>query len=278
MITIIRFTFRESFSRKVLLVSAIMALVFLGLYWTGVHFAVRDIERSHNQVLAAVIYPQLLLIGLYFGGFIVSFLAILSSAGLISGEIESGTIQAVATKPLRRSSIVLGRFFGQGLFLALYAAALFTVLYTIMRTYTGMDLSGAWQAAALFSLQPVVLLSASLLASSLTSTIAGGTVVFMLYAVSVVGGFIEQIGWMINNLSLKNAGIVSSLLMPVDSLYRKTVHVLLKQQAESPLGLVQQMGPFGSLAEPSMWMQVYTLAYVAVLVMLAVYAFSKRDI
>lgn len=226
----------------------------------------------------AVIYPQMLLLGLYFGGFIVSFLAILSSAGLISGDIESGAIQAVATKPVRRTSIVLGRFLGQGIFLSFYAAALFAVIYTVVRTQTGMDLAGSGQAMAVFSLQPVVLLSASLLASTLTTTIAGGAVVFTLYTLSVIGGFIEQIGWIINNLYLKNAGIVSSLVMPADSLYRKNVHILMQHQADSPLASFQQMGPFGSLAEPSVWMMVYTLAYVAVLVALAMYAFNKKDL
>lgn len=278
MLTIMRFTFREAFSRKILLVSVIVALVFLALYWTGVFFAVRDIERAQNRILAAVIYPQLLLFGLYFGGFIVSFLAILSSAGLISGDIESGAIQAVATKPVRRTSIVLGRFFGQGLFLAFYAAVLFAAIYAIVRTLTGMDLAGSGRAMAVFSLQPVVLLAASLLASTLTTTIAGGALTFMLYTLSVIGGVIEQIGWMINNLYLKNAGIVSSLIMPADSLYRKNVHILLKHQADSPLASFQQMGPFGSLAEPSTWMMVYTLAYVAALLVLAMYAFKKKDL
>lgn len=278
MFAIIRFTFREAFSRKILLVSVVMAAIFLGLYWTGIHFAARDIERSNNQMLAAVLYPQLALFGLYFGGFIVSFLAIISSAGLISGEVESGAIQAVITKPLRRAGFVLGRFLGQGIFLSLYAALFFLAIYAIIRTQTGADLAGVEKAVLIFVLQPVVLLSACLLASSVASTIAGGTVMFMLYAISVVGGFVEQIGQIINNLYLKNAGVVSSLIMPVDSLYRKNVHVLLKQQGVNPLSSFQQMGPFGSLAEPSVWMMVYTLAYIAGLVALAVYFFSRKDI
>ncbi|MFZ5634117.1 MAG: hypothetical protein ACOY40_14840 [Bacillota bacterium] len=79
------------------------------------------------------------------------------------------------------------------------------------------------------------------------------------------------------NLYLKNAGIVSSLIMPADALYRKIVHVLL-QPAGKPLIALQQMGPFGSLAEPSLWMTVYTLAYVAAAALLAVYAFVRKDI
>ena len=278
MFTIFRFTFREAFSKKVLLVSAIMAVVFLGLYGAGVFFAARDITRSGNQVLASVIYPQLTLFGLYFGGFIVSFLAIISSAGIISGEIESGAIQAVITKPLRRSGFALGRFLGQGVFLGLYSALLFAAIYAIIRVFTGTDLSGVWRALPVFSLQPVVILSLAMLASTLTGTLAAGTLTFTLYALAVVGGFIEQIGWIINNLYMKNAGIISSLIMPVDALYRKTVHILLPQQAAGPAAALQQMGPFGSMAEPSRWMMVYTLLYIAFCLGLTLYYFDRKDI
>ncbi|KJR99058.1 MAG: hypothetical protein VR68_09610 [Peptococcaceae bacterium BRH_c4a] len=277
MFTIFRFTFREFFTRKVLLVSLIMAAVFLGLYWTGVFYAVRDIEKAQNQMLASVIYPQLLLFGLYFGSFIVSFLAILSSAGIISSEVESGVIQAVIPKPVSRSEIVLGKFLGQGVFLAAYAALLFAAIYAIIYTKTGMKLTGSGEAALLFSLQPVVLMSVTFLLSVLTTTVASGMVAFMLYAVAVVGGVIEQIGWFMNNLSLKNAGIVSSLIMPVDSLYRKIVHVMLPP-ASNPMSAVQQMGPFGSSAEPSLWMVTYAALYILAFLGLSLYYFAEKDI
>lgn len=277
MLTILGFTFREAFTRKVLLVSLIMAAVFLGLYWTGVHYAVRDISRSQNQMLAAVLYPQLLLFGLYFGSFIVSFLAILSSAGIISSEVESGSMQSVIPKPIRRSEIVLGKFLGQGLFLASYAALLFGAIYAVIYTKTGINPAGVWQSLLLFSLQPLVLMSVALLFSTLTGTVVAGAGTFMLYAVAVVGGVIEQIGWLINNLYLRNAGIISSLMMPADSLYRKITNIMLRE-AEDPLSGLRQMGPFGSSAEPSVWMIVYSVAYVFVMLGLSTYYFGKKDI
>lgn len=277
MLTIFGFTFREAFTRKVLLVSLIMAAVFLGLYWTGVHYAVKDISKSQNQVLAAVLYPQLLLFGLYFGSFIVSFLAILSSAGIISSEIESGSIQSVIPKPVRRSEILIGKFLGQGFFLFAYAAFIFGAIYTVIYTKTGINMAGVWQSLLLFSLQPLVLMSVAFLFSTLTGTVVAGAGTFMLYAVAVVGGFIEQIGWIINNLYLRNAGIISSLLMPVDSLYRKIASLMLGK-ADSPLEGLQQMGPFGSSAEPSVWMVVYSVSYVFAMLGLSLYYFGKKDI
>lgn len=276
MFTIFRFTFREAFSRKILLVSLIIAAVFLGLFWTGVHYAVRDVVKSQNQMIASILYPQLLLFGLYFGGFIVSFLSIISSAGLISSEMESGNIQAVITKPLKRYELVTGKFLGQGVFLSVYAAAMFAVISSIIYYKTGMQFPGIWRAGLLFMLQPVVLMSVTILASVLTSTIASGAIAFMLYSVAVVGGVVEQIGYLINNLSLKNGGIISSLIMPADSLYRKIVHIMMPPN--NPLAAIQQMGPFGASAEPSVWMVVYTLLYVMVFYLLAVYYFGRKDL
>jgi len=153
---------------------------------------------------------------------------------------------------------------------------MFTVISSIIYYKTGMQFPGIWRAGLLFMLQPIVLLSVTLLASVLTSTIASGAIAFMLYSVAVVGGVVEQIGYLINNLSLKNGGIVSSLVMPADSLYRKTVHIMMP--SNSPLSAFHQMGPFGASAEPSVWMVVYTVLYVMAFYLLSVYYFGRKDI
>jgi ABC-type transport system involved in multi-copper enzyme maturation permease subunit len=108
-------------------------------------------------------------------------------------------------------------------------------------------------------------------------TIANGVVMFMLYAVSIIGGMVEQIGWLIRNAGLQQAGIVTSLIMPVDSLYRKIVHLLLSP-ADNPVNMLHQMGPFGSMAEPSIWMVFYVILYIVFFTGLAVYSFSKKDL
>lgn len=277
MLTIMGITFREGLNRKVLLVSMVLAAIFLGLYGTGVHYAAKSLAEFPNPMLETVICPQLLSFGLYFGGFIVSFLAIFSAVGAVSSEIESGIIQAVITKPIRRRDYILGKFLGLGLFLALYAAMFFTVIALIVNVKTGLVLEGQWRALGLFALQPVVLLAVTLYGSVVFPTIANGVVMFMLYAVSIIGGMVEQIGWFINNTGLQQAGIVTSLIMPVDSLYRKIVHVLLNP-AGNPMHALQQMGPFGSMAEPSVWMVVYALLYVLFFTGLAVYSFNRKDL
>lgn len=277
MLTILKFTFKEHFSRKVLLLSLILAAIFLGLYGLGVHFAAKDLARNPNPMLVDVVFPQLLSLGLYFGGFIVSFLAIFSTVGAVSSEIENGIIQTIIVKPVRRSEIIIGKFLGTGLFLALYAFLFFLIVYFIIRLQTGLELSGMWKAAALFALQPIILLAVTLFGSTIISTIANGVVVFTVYMIGIIGGMVEQIAWLINNVTLQKAGIVASLIMPADALYRKIVGSLLNPTG-NPMMALQQMGPFGSMVEPSIWMVVYAVFYVLLFVGLAVYSFSKKDI
>lgn len=277
MLTILKFTFQEHFSRKLLIFSLILAVIFLGLYGLGVHFAAKDLARNPNPMLTDIIFLQLLSFGLYFGGFIVSFLAIFSTVGAVSSEIENGIIQTIIVKPVRRCDIILGKFLGTGLFLALYAFLFFLALYFIIRLQTGLELTGLWKAAALFALQPIILLAVTLLGSTIISTIANGVVAFTVYMIGIIGGMVEQIAWFINNVTLQKAGVIASLIMPVDALYRKIVNSLLNPTG-NPMMALQQLGPFGSMVEPSAWMVVYAIFYVVLLVGLAVYSFNKRDI
>jgi len=276
-LAIIKITFREALGRKVMLISLILAAAFLGLYGTGVHFVAKDLARHPNPMLAQMIYPQLLSFGLYFGGFIVSFLAIFSAVGAIASEIDSGIIQTIIPKPLRRYEIVLGKFLGSGFFLAVYAVLFYTAIYLLVHLQSGIKLSGFGNSMALFALQPMILLAVSLLGSTILPTMANGVLAFAIYFIGIIGGIVEQIAWLINSAAMQKIGIAASLIMPADSMYRKIVSLLLKP-SENPALAIQQMGPFGSMMEPSIWMVIYAVLYVLVLTAIAVYSFNKKDI
>lgn len=272
-------TMREALRRRILPVTVLAAVVFLGLYGLAVRFITREMAAHPDPLAQAVVYPQLFSLGLYFGSFIVSFLAIFAAVGTVSGEIENGTMLAVVPRPVRRTSIILGKYVGFGLMLAAYAALLFLALVAIIRGLTGYDLGAPAGPLALFCLQPLILLAVTLLGTTFLSTMANGVVMLALWAVSTVGGMIEQIGWMIGSESLKNTGIVASLIMPVDAVYRKVIYLLLGSSgAHNPLAAVAQMGPFGARAEPSLWMMVHTVSYLVAAVVAAAWVFARRDI
>jgi len=275
--TIAAITFKEAYRRRILPVTVLAAVLYLSL----LGFAVRMLSRQFELTMdpfKEVVFSQIFTMGLYFGSFIVSFLAVFAAVGTVSSEIENGTMLAVVPRPIRRWEIVLGKFVGFGTLLVAYAAGLFLALTVVIERIGGVDLPSQGAALVLFCFQPVILLAVTLCGTTFLSTMANGVVALALYAVTVVGGMIEQIGYLVQSTSLQITGIITSLIMPVDAIYRKTVYVLMTSQSENPLRAVMEMGPFGAQAEPSVWMLVYAGLYTAGALGLAMYLFSRRDI
>jgi ABC-type transport system involved in multi-copper enzyme maturation permease subunit len=171
--------------------------------------------------------------------------------------------------------IILGKFIGYSLMLSVFASLFYAAVLLIVHYNTGLNVPVKAGAIALFCLQPVILLAVTMFGTTFLSTLANGIACFMLYAVGVVGGMLEQIGTLLNSQVLVNIGIVSSLLMPADSVYRKIVYNLLSAPGASMSHLV--LGPFGSNSEPSVWMLVYTGLYIVFFLAMASRIFSRKE-
>jgi len=280
LLTIAILTWREVLRRKLLAAAVILTILFLGLYGLGLYYASKEVLASASplpQLQREIFINQLVSVGIYFGSFIVSLLAIFSSAGTVSSEIEGGTVYAVLARPIKRVDFILGKLLGHGCLLVLFAAFFLGVLSAIVYYITGFMVNGIYPALGLFCLQPLVLLCVAALGSVLFPTLANGIIVFMIYAISVVGGMVEQFGWIIGSATMVKIGIISSLIMPADALYRKIVHILLSFSGGSSLSFTQ-MGPFGCMSEPSAQMLVYTVLYIIAAIFLAACLFRKKDI
>lgn len=276
MLTIVALTFKEVVRRRILLVTIVLAVVFLVLYGTGVHYGYKDMGGSHTAgPMQALIAPMFLSIGLYFGSFIIAFLAVMAAVGSISGEIENGVIYSVVPRPLRRRDIIAGKFIGYTLMLSAFASLFYVAVLLIVHYNTGLNAPVQAGAISLFCLQPVILLAVTMFGTTFLSTLANGIGCFMLYAVGVVGGMLEQIGHLAESQVLVNIGVVSSLIMPADAVYRKIVYSLLAADSSN---FSLMIGPFGSASEPSVWMLVYTGFYVLFFLAMAVKIFAGRDI
>ncbi|HAU32069.1 MAG TPA: hypothetical protein DCW46_07415 [Desulfotomaculum sp.] len=280
MLTVAVLTWREVLRRKLLAAAILLTILFLGLYGLGLYYANKETlanASSLTQLQSKVLISQLVSVGIYFGSFIVSLLAVFSSAGTVSSEIEGGTVCAMLARPIKRVDFILGKLLGHGCLLVLFAAVFLTALSAIVYFVTGFMVNGIYPALGLFCLQPLVLLSVATLGSVLFPTLANGIIVFTIYAMSIVGGMVEQFGWLIGSMKMVRIGIVSSLIMPADALYRKIVHILLSFSGGSSLSFTQ-MGPFGCMSEPSAQMLVYTVLYIIAAIILAACLFRKKDI
>ncbi|MED1781228.1 ABC transporter permease subunit [Brevibacillus fortis] len=285
---IIKITYREMISKRIFTITLIMSLAFLLLFGLATGYAVKEMKEmlggaSAERLLEKqFLSTQMLGMGLYFGSVITALLAILSSVGSIASEIESHQIDTWLARALPRYKYVLGKFFGLASMLGLYALLMFTGLLGINQWVgEGMlavqvDASQILKAAAFFVSMPIILVCVAMLLSSMTTTVTGGIILIILYGISFVGGFIEQLGAVFSNSSLTNIGIISSLLFPADSLFRQAT-LSLFDSADDPLSFASQ-GIFGTTSPPSTAMLFYTVFYGIVALGLSIRVFQKRDV
>ncbi|KFI34548.1 hypothetical protein HY00_00975, partial [Peptococcaceae bacterium SCADC1_2_3] len=223
------FSFREAWRKKVALIAGVLTLAFLILYGTGLHFITRDVVNTANPAATATSYYAMMqsillfVMGIYLASFLVAGLAILAAVGSIAAEIDNGTLYALATRPLSRRDLLLGKFLGQAAMLVIYAALFFLALTGLVYWQTGLVIPGLVPALSLFILEPLVILAVTMLGSTRLNTVSSGVLAFALYAMAVMGGMMEQIGAMMDNTAAIYAGVVTSLLLPADAVYRRLV-------------------------------------------------------
>jgi Cu-processing system permease protein len=273
---IARLTFREASRRWVVWVALGLGLLFLAIYAIGFHEIEKDLARqtsSSGRLVAAEMHNFFLLAGLYVVNFLTSIMTVLTSVDTLSGEINSGTIHTVVSKPVPRWQIVLGKWLGFSgmltLYLLLMAGGVTLVGYLVADTMVPNLVQGV----LLMWLTILLLLGVSLLGGTLLSTLANGVLVFGLFGIAFIGGWIEQIGAFLNNQAAVNVGIVTSLLLPSEAMWRRAAF-----EMQSPLVGAIGVSPFASNSAPSLVMVGYAVLYVLAILGLAMRQFSRRDL
>jgi ABC-type transport system involved in multi-copper enzyme maturation permease subunit len=272
---IIRLTIREALRRKVILGLLVLGAVFLILFSLGVSFAHSQILKlgvgATGRMTIGSVYSFLLTSGLYAANFLIVMLSVLVSVDTISGEISTGTVQAIAVKPIRRSDILLGKWLGLMAMLGVCVLFLAGGVILLTAMITGYTPPNPLSAIVLMFLESIVLLCASLLGGTRLSTLANGVFGFGLFGVALIGGFIEQIGAFLNNDPALTIGHIATIIMPSDALWR----LALSQVAEglNPIRLMS-----GGFSEPDASIVIYALVFMAVVLLLAMRSFAKRDL
>jgi ABC-type transport system involved in multi-copper enzyme maturation permease subunit len=219
-------------------------------------------------------YNFLAMAGLYVVNFLVVMMTVLTSVDTLAGEIASGTMQAIATKPLRRFEIVLGKWLGFAAMLALYVALMGGGVAAVTLALTGYAVPGLLAGLSLMALEGLTLLSVCVLGGTLLSTLANGVLAFGLYGLAFVGGWIEQLGSLLRSEASVNIGILSSLLMPSEALWKRAAF-----EMQSPITRdLGAMTPFSAASVPNERMILYAILYIAVTLALALRQFSRRDL
>ncbi|MHB0977223.1 MAG: ABC transporter permease [Candidatus Aquicultorales bacterium] len=275
MLSIARLTFREAVRKKIVLIAFVLTGIFIVLYGTGLYYVGPHLEQIPDGFGRQAVRSQFLTMGLFMASFIISVTAIFASVGSVSADVDSGIMHAVLARPIRRGCVVLGKYLGCAVMVGAFGTVLFLAVTTLANRFTGVVVENLPATLGLFILQPLILTAVSVAFSTTLSTLGSGIAAFTLYSIAFVGGFVEQLGAMIELETLVKSGIVASLVMPSDAIYRKAIS-LVSPATQSLMGM--SSGPFGTVSAPSTWMVVYACFYLAGVLALGIRIFTKRDI
>jgi Cu-processing system permease protein len=281
---IARFTWQEAVRKRLVLAALVMTVLFLALYLLGVNALHQNLEaraaESGGQGRGGQFaQATLLAMGMYFVNFLGSLMGVLAAVAAVSGEVESGALQAVLPKPLARSQYLFGRWLGLAALAVIYLVVLSTALIGGTALISGYAPPEPVPAVAIICLNALCLLTLSVLGGTFLSTLANGVVVFLVYGLGWAGGVMRTVGVITNTPVVERLGDLSTYVVPVDALW-KGASLYLQPEAMRLLGRmsVAEANPFFGTEYPSPLLIGYAFLYLGVALVLALYVFQRRDI
>lgn len=271
---IARLTLHEAARRWVLWAALILGVIFLVVFSLGFNEIQKEMARSTTQSLQRnQIYNFMMLAGLYAVNFLTLVMAVLTSVDTLSGEIASGTIHILVSKPMRRWEIVLGKWLGYTAMLSVYLLLMGGGVVLAVYLIAGYAAPHIAQGLGLMWLNIELMLTISLLGGTILSTLANGVMAFGLYSIAFIGGWVEQFGSFLQNQTAVKIGVISSLIIPSEALWKRAVY-----EMQSPLVAALGFSPFSAASTPSVVMIAYAILYLLAAFGLALRLFKRRDL
>ena len=267
-------TFREAARKKILWTALLAAIAFLTLFGTGMHFQVKHFNtRAVPPFIRYQAISAMLQVGLYAVDLLAVVMTVLTSVDTISGEITSGTIHAIATKPIPRWQVLIGKWTGFIAMAAAYVTLMFGGVVAVGYGIGGVVPQNPIRGALLIFLECILVLTVTFTSGTWFSTLTNGVIVLGLHGLAFIGGWIEQIGGFTQSPRLVTIGIISSLIMPSESVWHRAVF-----EMQSPVARSLPFGPFSNASAPSLAMIGYAGAYLLIALAGAVHHFHQRDL
>jgi Cu-processing system permease protein len=278
-----RMTFRQAIRRKIVLTGLVLGICFLVVFSIGFHI----INSSSNAAFAPInqggqslqnVFNSekdgaLLLAGLYAVAFLSIAMAALLGADTLASEINSGSMQTIITKPIRRSDVVVGKWLGFACLLGLYLMLMAGGAVVSVWLQSGYTPPNLFAGLILIYLESLLVMTIALLFSSRLTALATGGVIFGLYGMAFIGGWVEQFGAVLHSQTAINIGIITSLIIPSEAVWRRAAY-----EMQSPLSGVLGISPFGTTSVPSLFMIGYAVIYLLAALGVAVMVFQRRDL
>ncbi len=283
-LTIARLVIVEAFQRRVFQVVVVMVLLLLALSaWTFTHLAGLGVRLAPFAGLGSDARPvasQLLILLMYLWSTLFAVTAAFLGAAAIAGEVETGDLLTVLTRPIRRAEFILGRWLGLGVLVGACAAVTTGAQMVLAFVTTGHVPADAPGVILFVAVEVFVILTLALALGTRLSAVAASIGTILAFGLSWTGGVIGGIGSFAAEPILMQVSTATKLLLPSDAVWRAALLML-----ERPGGLFSgarsvTMGanPFGSEdASPGLYL-VVAAVWIAVVLAAALQSFRTRDL
>jgi ABC-type transport system involved in multi-copper enzyme maturation permease subunit len=282
-LTIARLTLHETSRRKLLLVLAILTVI-VALMTSWVFHKLLELPcggEGSRQACLTLVGSTLLILLFFVFGFVLALGAAFVAAPAIAADIESGILLSMATRPIRRSDVVLGKWLGLGFLLALYGAISSAIELVLMKISFGYVPPHPVTAVLFILAEGAAVLTLALFISTRLSGIVGGVIALVLYGASWLGGVIGAVGTAFGNHTIENIGTVIGLIMPTDGLWRGAIYNLEPVAlivAQDAAGRRASANPFFVSSGPTTPFLLWALLWAAGFLGLAVWSFYRREL
>lgn len=273
-LTIAFLTIHEARRRRILHAALLLGALFLALFATGFYFVHASLlEEKMPEPQRRLVYNMLGMAGLYAVNFLTVMAGILLPVDTVSGEIDSGVMQTIATKPLSRWHILMGKWFGFLVVLSIYLTVMAGGLVTVVKLISGFLIPNAAFGVSLMFMEGALFVTITLAAGTRLSTLANGVFGFGIFGLAFIGGWMEQIGTLLGNGTTRNVGIVASLIVPSESLWQ-----LAAYNMQPPLMRDTNFTPFSPASVPSRMMIAWATCYIVAVLLVSLRLLRTRDL
>jgi Cu-processing system permease protein len=267
-------TLREAARRKLLWTAALAAALLLIIFAVALRLQVLEFQsRPMSPFLRYQVLGSMVMVGLYISDLLAVVMTILASIDTLAGEISSGTIHAMATKPIARWQLLAGKFLGFVGMATAYVTITFSGTIAVGYAVTGVLPEHPLRGALLIVFECILALGLTFLAGTRLSTLTSGVLVLGLQGVSFMGGWLEQVSGFSQSAQIRSLGVVCSLITPGESLWRRAAY-----EMQTPLAASLSFSPFANVSIPSLTAIAYAGAYLLVVLAVAIRHFGRRDL
>jgi ABC-type transport system involved in multi-copper enzyme maturation permease subunit len=283
-LVIARLTVHEASRRRLLLALIILTLIVVGFSAWGFH-KITTVNRSNGTPLPTaeveLITSQLLIVVTFMYSGVLALSAAVVAAPLISGEVESGLLLSILARPVRRSEVVIGKWLGLAVLVAIYAAGSALLELAAVDWATGYLPPHPVELVIYVGTEGLALLSLGLLMSTRLSGITGGVIALVAWLMGWIGGIVGDIGAGLQNTAVENVGIISHLVLPTDGLWRGAIFAMEPDTVLAQLraaGTIGRANPFAQVDPPPAGFLLWVVVWFALMLGMSIWSFRTREI